>query len=109
MPYSDAITEAVRDLSAAGGGEVQSPLLTPRPETGRACHVVIVSDRGLAGAYNNAVIRAAEGEIKQDSLRGVGYSLVLSGRKAESYFRFRGYDIDAVYAGFSGNPPYSAA
>ncbi len=108
VPYSDAITHAVRDLAAAGG-EVQSPLLAARPSVARACHVVMVSDRGLAGAYNNSVIRAAEGEVKQDVVNGTGYSLVLSGRKAETYFRFRGYDIDAVYNGHSGNPTYAVA
>ena len=104
-PYSDQITEVVRDLAAAGG-DVQSPLLAPRPETRRACHVVIAADRGLCGAYNGAVVRAAEGEIRNDALRNVDYSLVLIGRKAESYFRFRNYSIDAVFTGFTETPTY---
>src|SRR3954454_7015592 len=108
QPYSDQITEVVKDLSAAGG-EVQSPLLTARPQIRRACHVVIAADRGLSGAYNSSVIRAAEGEIKNDALRNVGYSLVLVGRKAESYYRFRGYDIDAVFSGFTETPSYENA
>jgi F-type H+-transporting ATPase subunit gamma len=108
VPYSEAITEAVKDL-AAGGGEVRSPLITARPNIERACHVVIVSDRGLCGAYNNSVIRAAEGEIKNDALSNIGYSLVLVGRKAEAYFRFRGYDIDDVFTGFSDKPAYADA
>jgi F-type H+-transporting ATPase subunit gamma len=108
QPYSDQITEVVKDLAAAGG-EVQSPLLTARPEIRRACHVVIAADRGLSGAYNSSVIRAAEGEVKDDALRNVGYSLVLVGRKAESYYRFRGYDIDAVFTGFTETPTYEDA
>ena len=64
---------------------------------------------GLSGAYNSSVIRAAEGEIKEDALRGVGYSLVLVGRKAESYYKFRGYDIDAVFSGFTETPTYEDA
>src|SRR5215207_2596951 len=108
QPYSDQITEVVRDLAAAGG-EVQSPLLIARPEVRRACHVVIAADRGLSGAYNASVIRAGEGEIKNDALRNVGYSLVLIGRKAESYYRFRGYDIDAVFTGFTEMPTYEDA
>jgi F-type H+-transporting ATPase subunit gamma len=108
QPYSDQITEVVKDLAAAGG-EVQSPLLNARPEIRRACHVVIAADRGLSGAYNSSVIRAAEGEIKNDALRNVGYSLVLVGRKAESYYRFRGFDIDAVFTGFTETPSYEDA
>lgn len=108
VPYSDSITAVVRDLGAAGG-DVQSPLLTGRPQVRRACHVVIVADRGLCGGYNASVIRAAEGEIKADAERGVDYSLVLVGRKAETYFKFRGYAIDRVFAGFSDNPTYGDA
>jgi F-type H+-transporting ATPase subunit gamma len=63
----------------------------------------------LSGAYNSSVIRAAEGEVKNDALRNVGYSLVLVGRKAESYYRFRGYDIDAVFTGFTETPSYENA
>ncbi len=70
---------------------------------------MIAADRGLSGAYNASVIRAAEGEIKNDALKGIGYSLVLVGRKAESYFRFRGYDIDAVFTGFTETPSYEDA
>jgi F-type H+-transporting ATPase subunit gamma len=108
VPYSEQITEVVKDLAAAGG-EATSPLLQPREQRRRACTVVIVADRGLCGAYNANVIRAAEGEVKVDALQGVGYSLVLVGRKAESYFRFRGYDIDATFGGFTDNPTYDNA
>ena len=31
------------------------------------------------------------------------------GRKAESYFRFRNYNIEAVYTGFTDNPSYEDA
>jgi F-type H+-transporting ATPase subunit gamma len=108
QPYSDQITEVVRDLSAAGG-EVASPLLTARPAIQRSCHVVVAADRGLCGAYNGSIVRAAEGEIKNDALRGVDYSLVLVGRKAETYYRFRNYQIDAVFTGFTENPTYEHA
>ena len=60
VPYSDHITEVVRDLGAAGGAS-GSPLLTPRPAIRRVAHVVVTADRGLCGAYNSSVIRAAEG------------------------------------------------
>jgi F-type H+-transporting ATPase subunit gamma len=109
QPYSDQITEVVKDLAAAGGADAQSPLLTARPTVAKACHIVLAADRGLCGAYNTAVIRAAEGEIKADALRDVEYSLVLVGRKAESYFRFRGYRIDAQFSGFSEKPAYEDA
>ena len=108
QPYSETITEVVRDLAAVGGGG-DSPLLNPRPEIRRVGHIVVAADRGLCGAYNSSVIRAAEASIREHAAAGHEYSLVLVGRKAESYFRYRDYDIDAVFTGFSDQPTYEDA
>ncbi len=63
VPYSDQITEVVKDLAAAGGSTA-SPLLAGRATVGNVAYVVITADRGLCGGYNAGVQRAAEGEIK---------------------------------------------
>jgi F-type H+-transporting ATPase subunit gamma len=70
---------------------------------------VLVADRGLCGGYNSSVLRAAEGEVKRTVLESKGYGLVLVGRKAETYFRFRGYDTEASFSGFSERPTYADA
>ena len=108
VPYSERITDVVRDLAQAGE-QAESPLLQARPEIKKVCYIVMVADRGLCGAYNANVLRAGEGEIKQDVLDGLDYSIVAVGRKAESYYRFRGYKIDAAFTGFSDNPTYADA
>ena len=108
VPYSDQITEVVKDLAAAGGS-TSSPLLAGRETVGNVAYVVITADRGLCGGYNAGVQRAAEGEIKADVLQGRDYSVIAVGRKAESYFRFRGYKIKAKFNGFSDNPSYENA
>jgi F-type H+-transporting ATPase subunit gamma len=108
VPYSDAITEVVRDLAAAGAGR-DSALLTPRPEVRKVAHVVIAADRGLCGGYNSAVIRAAEGSMRENAALGRDYALILVGRKVESYFRYRNFRIDAVFSGFSDQPSYEDA
>jgi F-type H+-transporting ATPase subunit gamma len=108
VPYSETITEVVRDLAAAGAG-TDSPLLMPREETKKVAQVVITADRGLCGAYNSAVIRAAEGEMRDFGERGSDYGLIVVGRKAESYFRYRDFRIDAAFSGFSDQPSYENA
>ena len=108
VPYSDMITEVVRDLSAAGAGK-EAPLLAGRSEVKNVCYVVLSADRGLCGGYNAGVLRATEGEIKRDALAGRGHTIVAIGRKAESYFRFRGYNIAESFAGFTDNPSYAIA
>src|SRR6478735_6913504 len=89
VPYSEKITEVVRDLAAAGAGQ-GSPLLAGRDTVATTCYVAIGGDRGLCGGYNAGVQRATEGEIKADALAGKQYLVVPVGRKVEKYFRFRG-------------------
>lgn len=108
VPYSEQITEVVKDLAAAGANS-DSPLLRGRDEIKRTCYVVITADRGLCGGYNAGVQRAAEGEIKADVLAGKSYEIIPVGRKAESYFKFRGYELGQSFAGFSDNPSYDDA
>ena len=67
--------------------------------------IVITADRGLAGAYNSNVIRAAERNMrKHEDTR-----LFLSGKKAVSYFKFRGYDFSDSWTGTSDQPKISDA
>ena len=108
VPYSDKITEVVRDLAAGGAGS-DLPLLAGRPEVRRTCYVAVTADRGLAGGYNAGVQRATEGEVKAGVAKGEDYVIVPVGRKAQTYFRFRGYHLGEAFNGFSDNPNYADA
>ncbi len=107
-PYSEHITQVIKDLAAAGA-DVDHPLLRPVDEVRKVGVLVLAGDRGLAGAYNSGVIRKAEREISDARDKGLGYSLVTVGRKADAHFRFRNYDIDASYSGFTDRPTYDEA
>ena len=106
-PYAEQITEVMRNL-AAGGSGLDHPLLNKR-DVQNVGYVVISADRGLAGAYNSTVIRRAEREIVADRAKGRGYSLTTAGRKAEGYFRYRGFKLDEALTGFSEKPTYEDA
>ncbi len=111
-PYAEQITEVIRNLAAAGagaGGGNGNPLISPREEVRTVGFVVVTADRGLAGGYNSNVIRAAERSLQAEQAKGRGYSLILVGKKGLNYFRFRGYDIDAHFEGFSAEPSYENA
>ncbi len=107
-PYSEQITEVIRNLASAGAGTGQA-LLTPRESVRTVGYIVISADRGLAGGYNSGVIRATEQAIKADQAAGRQYALITCGKKAQTYFRFRGYTIDAAFTGFSEQPTYENA
>ncbi len=107
-PYSEQITEVIRNL-AAGGAGLDHPLLKARENVETVGFVVISADRGLAGGYNSGVIRACERAIKDEQRQGRKYNLITSGRKAEGYFRYRGYAIADTFSGFSEQPSYEDA
>ena len=86
-PYAARIGAMLEALSAVAG-ELRHPLFELRPVRRRAL-VVIASDKGLCGAYNMNVFRAAE-----KSLEGIDrgtVELVAVGRRANQYFRKRGW------------------
>jgi F-type H+-transporting ATPase subunit gamma len=107
-PYSEQITEVIRNLAAAGAG-ASSPLLQQPESVRTVAFVVIAGDRGLAGGYNTNVIRAAERAIAAIRAEGKQTRLVAVGKKAVSYFRFRGYELDGAFSGFSDEPTYEDA
>ena len=108
VPYSERITEVVKDLAAGGAGN-SSAFLKVRDEIRTTCYVAITADRGLCGGYNAGVLRATEGEVKADVLASKNYVVVPVGRKAENYFRFRGYKTSKSFTGFSDAPKYEDA
>jgi F-type H+-transporting ATPase subunit gamma len=108
VPYSEQITNVVRDL-AAGGASSDHPLLAGRESEKTTAYIAIAADRGLCGGYNANVFRAVEGEIKAGATQGQDYLVVPIGRKAEGYFRFRGYTLGERFNGFSETPTYNDA
>jgi F-type H+-transporting ATPase subunit gamma len=107
-PYSERITEVIRNLAAAGAGG-DTPLLTPRDEVRRVAYVVVGADRGLCGAYNSNVIRMAERAMLQQQAQGQETRLITVGKKPTGYFRFRGWPIDESFQGFADQPRYEDA
>jgi F-type H+-transporting ATPase subunit gamma len=118
-PYSEQLTSVILDLARLSSG-INHPLLrTPGDEVtdedgnakpkGKAGFVVITSDRGLCGAYNSSVIRAAEREIADARGEGKDYALYVVGKKALSYFNFRQYDITESTLGVTDQPSYEDA
>lgn len=64
------------------------PLLEVRPEK-RVLYLVLSSDRGLCGAFNANVSRAAERAWKEKEAAGIEVSFATVGRKARDYLQRR--------------------
>src|SRR6266404_9503170 len=91
-PYAQMLTNVLKSLVSRAEiydpetGEPRHPLLARRPEK-TALLIVVSGDRGLAGAFNTNILKAAARFIASKSGRNVDIEAV--GRKARDYFRRR--------------------
>lgn len=90
-PYTLKVRELVREL-AASVGNVDHPLLR-RPDattqTNRIAVLVLTSNRGLAGAYNGNVLRAANNFVREQQAAGKTVDLYVAGKKGVTSFNFQ--------------------
>ena len=107
-PYSEHMTAVIQHL-AESGASINHPLLRVPEQASKVAFVIITADRGLAGAYNSSVIRAAERELHARRAKGHDYRLVVLGRKGINYFRFRGYQVEPAFTGMSDTPTFEQA
>jgi F-type H+-transporting ATPase subunit gamma len=99
-PYAEEMRRLMGSV-ARNAGRVDHPLLVAREDIRSVGTIVVSSDRGLAGAYNSNVIRAAERDLQA---HGKKPELFLIGKKAVTYFRFRGYEFSESWTGVSDQP-----
>lgn len=98
-PYAQSMQRMLANVAQAASEEEagQIPLLAQRPEQ-RIQLIVVTADRGLAGAFNANVIRAAQKFIQDHPAANIGLELV--GRKGRDFFRRRHANITGEAATF---------
>jgi F-type H+-transporting ATPase subunit gamma len=84
-PYSDKLASVVSDLALRASSQ-QYPLLQRR-EGPNTLVLVVTTDRGLCGAFNSNVLRAAIGLLAQHPEWQASFIVV--GRKGRDFFRRR--------------------
>ena len=106
-PYARELTRAVS--AVATFSNVDHPLTTEKDNPTRAAVLVISSDRGLAGAYSSNVLKEADRLAEKLRSEGKEIDFYLTGRKSETYFKFRSRDFVTSWTGFSDKPEYDDA
>ncbi len=106
-PYVEGVEKVLAATAAEAVGAER--LLGSAEDARSVLLVVIVSDRGLAGGYNNAVLRGALRRMHAGEQQGRSYRLVTVGRKAISYFRFNGREIAHAFSRMTDRPHFDDA
>lgn len=89
-PYARAALSVLTRLTGSEG--LREDILTRARPVRHTALVLITSDKGLAGALNSSVIKAAETALMDRPKEQV--LIYAIGRKGEEYFRRRGYRIE---------------
>jgi len=106
-PYAEQITTTLAQLAQRAA--LDHPLLVERENTKKAAVLVVTSDRGQAGGYNNNVLKEAEALQKLLREQGKEPVVYVIGRKGVNYYRFRRRPVAAAWTGFSEQPSYANA
>jgi F-type H+-transporting ATPase subunit gamma len=107
-PYADRMLELMAGTARAAASVHGLPLLQRREEQTVAI-LVLTGDRGLAGAFNAQVLRYAFGLERSLAADGKQVRWLVSGKKGASTLRFRRYELEQVWQGFSDRPRYADA
>ena len=102
-PYAQKTLEVLSSVAArAAADDMVHPLLVRR-EVKNVMLVVLTSDRGLAGAFNTNINRAAYTFLKELQAEGKHVEVAVIGRKAKEYFARRGATLRHTFTGVFEN------
>ncbi len=105
-PYAATLRKVIANVAAAAAGEdaaATNPLLAQRPEK-KALLVLVTADKGLAGAFNSNLIKAALRFPSEHNDAETTFELV--GRKGRDFFRKRSVKISGDQIGLAAKPTY---
>jgi F-type H+-transporting ATPase subunit gamma len=98
-PFANKMIEVLGQLAKRTDEDFRHPLLDLRGDE-RYLLVLITADKGLCGAFNTNLTKAAQAFIKENSEKSI--ELVAIGRKGRDFFRNRHATIASEYIGLTG-------
>jgi F-type H+-transporting ATPase subunit gamma len=97
-PFANKMTEVLGELAAQTPEDFHHPLLDARGDE-RYLVILITADKGLCGAFNANLIKAAQSFLKENADKKV--ELLTVGRKGRDFFRRRA-EVAGEYVGLTG-------
>ena len=98
-PFANKMTEVLAGLADRTDENFHHPLLDARGDE-RYLLIVVTADKGLCGAFNTNLIKAAQAFIVSNP--GKQIEILAVGRKGRDFFRRRGATLAGEYIGLTG-------
>ncbi|AKE38971.1 ATP synthase gamma chain [Corynebacterium camporealensis] len=106
QPYAHELSNVMNKLAAASS--LDHPMLRQSEDSRVAAILVVTSDRGMCGGYNNNVFKKAaslEALLKKEGYEVVRY---VTGSKGVGFYKFREAEVAGSWTGFSQDPSWEA-
>src|ERR1043165_790748 len=98
-PFANKMMDVLGDLASRTDENFTHPLLDARGDE-RYLIVLITADKGLAGAFNTNLIKAAQAFLREHE--GKTIEMLPGGRKGRDFFRRRNVPFVDEYVGLTG-------
>ncbi|HKQ51716.1 MAG TPA: ATP synthase F1 subunit gamma [Pyrinomonadaceae bacterium] len=98
-PFANKMMEVLGDLASRTDENFSHPLLDARGDE-RYLVILITADKGLAGAFNTNLIKAAQAFMREHE--GKAIEMLPVGRKGRDFFRRRNVPFVDEYVGLTG-------
>ena len=98
-PFADKMNQVLSQLAAQTSEDFHHPLLDQRGDE-RYLVVLVTADKGLCGAFNTNLIKAAQVFVKANPDKQIEW--VAIGRKGRDFYRRRDANIVTEYIGLTG-------
>jgi F-type H+-transporting ATPase subunit gamma len=98
-PFANKMTEVLAGLADRTDEDFHHPLLDARGDE-RYLVVLVTADKGLCGAFNTNLIKAAQAFVASNP--GKQTEILAVGRKGRDFFRRRGATLAGEYIGLTG-------
>jgi F-type H+-transporting ATPase subunit gamma len=108
-PYAAKIQDVVGRL--VGSTSVDNQLMRPVDEVNNVLMIIVASDRGLCGGFNNNLFKEIEKYIEanlSEHRENGSLGLVTIGKKATAHFSKRKYNVVDKFPGFFDSLEYDA-
>jgi F-type H+-transporting ATPase subunit gamma len=107
-PYAERMQELMVGVARASTSLRGLPLLQRR-DVRKAAILPLTGDRGLAGAFNAQILREAFAVERRHRAEDIEPRWLVAGKKGTSTLRFRRYQVEQSWTGFSDSPHYADA
>lgn len=104
QPYQRRLKAVLGRLAEKAGDGVSDPLLQQPASVERILVVVLTSDRGLCGGFNNNLLRRFAGWNAEKRASGIDVSVRVFGRKGRDFCRNRGIAVAEAVLDYAKTP-----